>query len=69
MQTLRQSGRLQVLYFDLPRQVVHEAAHHNLRADILNKRYLQLQTSNDVMRDHENLSETLMRLSLVRATA
>lgn len=53
---------IDVLVFDPPRQMVHEHAHHNLRADFLNPRYLVGES--DFMKSLENLPEAIIRHSL-----
>lgn len=51
-----------VLVFDPPRQLIHEHAHHNLRSDYLNPRYLI--TDSCFMKSLENLPEAIIRHSI-----
>jgi len=53
---------IDVLVFDPPRQIVHEKAHHNLRPDLLNSRYLVKESN--FLKPSENLTEAIIRHSL-----
>lgn len=53
---------IDVLVFDPPRQIIHETAHHNLRPDFFNSRYLVGES--DFMKSSENLPEAIIRHSL-----
>ena len=54
----------EILIFDPPRQLVHQTAHHNLRPDFLNPRYL-LEES-DFIQHSENLAAAIIRRSFKR---
>ncbi|HSW72595.1 MAG TPA: hypothetical protein VLG44_04230 [Chlamydiales bacterium] len=56
---------VQVLVFDPPRQLVQENAHHNLRADFFNSRYLVWESN--YLKSSENLPEAIVRHSLLSA--
>lgn len=53
---------IHTLVFDPPRQVFHQHAHHNLRSDFLNSRYLT--NESNFMNSSENFAEALIRHSL-----
>lgn len=53
---------IEVLVFNPPIQLVHEGAHHNLRPDFFNPRYLA--TDSGFMKPLENLPEAIIRHSL-----
>jgi hypothetical protein len=53
------------LVFDPPRQFAHASAHHNLRTDFLNPRYLTEES--DYMEPDESFSEAILRHSLPSA--
>lgn len=61
---MKKLEHVDVLVFDPPRQIVHEKAHHNLRSDLLNPRYLVGESS--FMKSTENLPEAIIRHSLFR---
>jgi hypothetical protein len=54
-----------ILMFDPPQQIFHVQAHHNLRADFLNPRYLT--NESDFMEPLENFAEAIIRHSLPSA--
>ncbi|MCF7852508.1 MAG: hypothetical protein K9M07_04635 [Simkaniaceae bacterium] len=53
---------IEFLVFDPPRQLIHQAAQHNLKSDFFNSRYLTVHS--ELMKPLENLSETIIRRSL-----
>jgi hypothetical protein len=59
---INQVDGVDVLVFDLPQQIVHPQAHHNLSADSLNPRYLTRES--DFIKTSENFSEAIIRHSL-----
>ena len=61
---LKQNENIEVLVFDPPRQIVHEQAHHNLRPDFFNARYLVGKTG--YLKPQENLPEAIVRHSLLK---
>lgn len=58
---IRHVDGVDVLVFDPPRQVAHQHAHHNLRTDFLNSRYLIEES--DFMGSSENFPEAIIRHS------
>lgn len=56
---------VEVLVFDPPRQLVQENAHHNLRADFFNSRYLV--KGSNYLKSSENLPDAIVRHSLLSA--
>lgn len=61
-QKLKQIEDIDILVFDPPNQIVHERAHHNLRSDHFNSKYLVNQS--DFLEPMENLPEAIIRSSL-----
>ena len=59
---IKQIKDVDLLVFDPPRQIIHEKAHHNLRPNFFNPRYLV--TKSNFMKSSENLSEAIIRHSL-----
>ncbi len=61
---LQLAGRVNVLYFDPPRQVVHEAAHHNLRSDYLRSLYLKHPSKGKALIGGTSLAEEIVSRSI-----
>jgi len=59
---IKEMNDIEFLVFNPPRQLVHEQAHHNLRPDSFNPRYLI--TDSDFMKPLENLPDAIIRHSL-----
>lgn len=61
---LKRNENVQRLLFDVPRQIFHQDAQHNLRPDLLNSNYLLCDT--DYMQPSECLSDAIIRHSISR---